>query len=55
MQNAIFSTASDSFLVAHIFHAGPVIAYSQQQRKGENTHYFRVTTVRAPSGRFLHF
>ncbi|MBN1306644.1 MAG: hypothetical protein JXA18_01915 [Chitinispirillaceae bacterium] len=53
MQNVIFSTASDSFLVAHVIHAGPVIAYSQQQRKGEYTHYFRLTTARGAA--FCHF
>lgn len=53
MQNVIFSTASDSFLVAHVVHAGPVTEYSEQQRKGENTHYFKMTTTRGAA--FCHF
>lgn len=53
MQNVIFSTASDSFLVAHIVHAGAVTAYSEQQRKGENTHYFKITTTRGVE--YCHF
>ena len=53
MQNTIFSTASDSFLVAHIVHVGPVLELSQQSRKSNNTHYFRITTSRGPA--YCHF
>jgi hypothetical protein len=53
MQNVIFSTASDSFLVAHVIHAGPVSELSQQQRKSENTHYLKLTTTRGAA--FCHF
>ena len=53
MQNTIFSTASDSFLVSHILHAGPVGELSQQTRKSENTHYFKLTTTRGAA--YCHF
>lgn len=53
MQNTIFSTASDSFLVAHILHAGPVAELAPQNRKSENTHYFKVTTTRGAA--YCHF
>ncbi len=53
MQNVIFSTASDSFIVSHILHAGPVTEYTEQQRKGDNTHYFKITTRRGAA--FCHF
>lgn len=53
MQNTIFSTASDSFLVAHILHAGPVAELTPQNRKSENTHYFKLTTSRGAA--YCHF
>ena len=53
MQNTIFSTSSDCFLVPHILHAGPVSELNQQNRKSENTHYFKLTTVRGSS--YCHF
>jgi hypothetical protein len=53
MQNTIFSTASDCFLVAHILHAGPVTELAPQNRKSENTHYFKLTTIRGPV--YCHF
>ncbi|MBN1576881.1 MAG: hypothetical protein JW913_10030 [Chitinispirillaceae bacterium] len=53
MQNVIFSTASDSIIVAHVIHAGPVTAYTPQNRKSENTHYFRLTTTHGAA--FCHF
>ena len=53
MQNTVFSTSSESFPVAHIVHAGPVTEYSPEQRKGDHTHYFRLTTARGAA--FCHF
>jgi len=53
MQNTIFSTSSDSFLVSHIIHAGPVGELNQQSRKSENTHYFKLTTTRGSA--YCHF
>lgn len=46
MQHTIFSSASESFLVAHILHAGPVVAVAEDKQKNGRTHYFRITTVR---------
>jgi hypothetical protein len=53
MQNAIFSTASKSYLVNHVIHAGPVLELSQQNRKSNNTHYFKLTTTSGPA--YCHF
>ena len=53
MQNIIFSTASDSFLVKHVIHAGPVAEIPEKSRKGDNTHYFRMITTRGAV--FCHF
>jgi hypothetical protein len=53
MQSTIFSTASDSFPISHVIHAGPVTAYPQEKRKSDHTHYFRLTTVHGPA--FCHF
>ena len=53
MNNAIFSTASDSFTVAHILHAGPVAEFTSQNRKSDNTHYFKITTTHGVA--FCHF
>ena len=53
MQNTIFSTSSDCFLVSHILHAGPVGELNQQNRKSENTHYFKITTTRGSA--YCHF
>jgi hypothetical protein len=53
MSNAIFSTISDSFIVNHILHAGPVLEIVPQNRKNENTHYFKVTTSHGVA--FCHF
>ena len=46
MQNVIFSTANNSFPVANIIHAGQVTESSEKNRKSENTHYFRIITIR---------
>ena len=53
MQNTIFSTASDSFLVAHIIHAGSVGEIPPEKRKSDYTHYFKLTTTRGSS--YCHF
>ena len=53
MNNAIFSTASDSFTVAHVLHAGPVAEFTNQNRKSDNTHYFRLTTTHGTA--YCHF
>ena len=53
MQNTIFSTASDCFMVAHIIHAGPVGELHPQKKKGDCTHYFKLTTRRGPA--YCHF
>jgi hypothetical protein len=53
MHNAIFSTASDSFIVAHVLHAGPVMEFTSQSTKSDNTHYFRLTTTHGTA--FCHF
>jgi hypothetical protein len=45
MQNAIFSSASESFLIGHVIHAGPVVEIAQEKQKNGNTHYFRLTTT----------
>ena len=53
MQNTIFSTAADSFMVSHIIHAGPVGELNQQNRKSDNTHFFKLTTTRGSA--YCHF
>ena len=53
MHNAIFSTASESFIIAHVLHAGPVAEFTSQNRKSDNTHYFRLTTTHGTA--FCHF
>jgi hypothetical protein len=45
MQNAIFSSASESFLVDHIVHVGPVVEIAAEKQKNDKTHYFRLTTL----------
>lgn len=46
MQNTIFSSASESFLVAHVIHAGAVTELPEEKQKNGYSHYFRITTVR---------
>lgn len=53
MQNAIFSTPSDSFLLSHVVHAGPIVELPAEKQKKENTHYFRITTARGAA--YCHF
>lgn len=53
MQNTIFSTGSDSYLVSQIIHAGPVGEFDEQKRKSDYTHFFRITTTRGAV--FCHF
>ena len=53
MQNTIFSTATECFLVSHIIHAGPVRELNHQNRKSEDTHYFRIITTRGST--YCHF
>lgn len=53
MQNTVFSSASESFCVAHVIHAGPVLEIAEKNDKTGNTHYFRLTTTRGAS--FCHF
>lgn len=49
MQSTIYSSASESFLVAHIIHAGPVLEIAPEKQKNGNTHYFRLTTGQCPA------
>ena len=46
MQNAIFSSSTESFMINHVLHAGSVTEIPGDKQKNGITHYFRLTTVR---------
>ena len=53
MSSAIFSTASECYPVVSIIHAGGIQEMPEEKRKGDNTHYFRITTTQGAV--FCHF
>jgi hypothetical protein len=46
MQNAIFSSSTESFMVNHVLHAGSIAEIPKDKQKNGTTHYFKLTTTR---------